>query len=520
MPHIPEHEDVPIQDVVGDLVNAPSLPAGTEIVPELLKPGEGEFLQDAPTLDTGGLGLTAPTIAAPSVESEFGIADAIPTITAPTVDVPTQLADTLGITPEAAQFLASIISPDQLQQIIAPPIDVEATTAAGVSPSEAAQVDPSLLTPAQIQESLVSTELGKLLDFKAGDVPKEFKGAVLEATALANARGLGASTIAAEAIAAGLVNAALPIAQGNADIRLRSMLSNQGAENAAKQFNATSQNQVRQFYDSLNTQINLFNASELNRIALETSITQAQLDFATQNANAQQQLQAALSNQAAQNVAKQFNAASRNQVQQFYDSLSAQIDQFNATETNRINLQTGLTNAQLSINAQITNAQNSLAAATTEAELTAASERLESQLGLQAALESARLFAQIEQFNSTLKDARERFNIDNQLIIDQSNTQWRRVINTANTAEINAANQANAANLLNLSNFALSALWQEFRDEAFWSYTSGENQLDRAHNLAIAAFDRQTLFDTIDEQQEAALFEQIGQFALNLIGNL
>ena len=72
------------------------------------------------------------------------------------------------------------------------------------------------------------------------------------------------------------------------------------------------------------------------------------------------------------------------------------------------------------------------------------------------------------------------------------------MINTENTAAINAANQANAMNLLSLSNFALSAMWQEFRDEAFWAWTSGENELDRAHNLAIAAFNRQTLFDQID----------------------
>ena len=405
----------PVQDVVGDLVNAPSLPAGTEIVPELLTPGDEDFLQPAPTLDPN-LAATAPTVTPPTVESQFDVGGSVGDITAPQLDVDAQTAE--AIDPDAREIVST--------------------------------VDPSLLTPEQIESALVSTELSKLLDFEAGDVPKEFKGAVLEATAAANARGLGSSTIAAEAIAAGLVNAALPIAQGNSQVRLSSMLSNQAAENVAKQFNATSANQVRQFYDSLKTQ----------------------------------------------------------------------IDQFNASETNRINLQTALSNAQFDINAQITNAQNDLAAATTEAELSAASKRLESQLSLQAALQNAQLLAQIEQFNTGLTDSRQRFNIDNQLIIDQSNTQWRRMINTENTAAINAANQTNAANLLSLSNFALSALWQEFRDDAFWAYTSGENQLDRAHNLAIAAFDRQTLFDQIDEETEAKLFEQIGQFALNLIGNL
>lgn len=415
MTHILGHiDEQPVEDLVGNLVNAPSLPAGTEIVPELLEPGADEFLQPAPVLDTG-LAATAPTIAAPEVEGQFDVGGAVGDITAPQLDVEAQTAE--------------VLDPNQQQ---------------------AATFEASLLTPEQIQNALVSTELSKLLDFEAGDVPAEFKGAVLQATAAANARGLGSSTMAAEAIAAGLVNAALPIAQGNSQVRLNAMLSNQAAENAAKQFNATSTNQVRQFYDSL----------------------------------------------------------------------KSQIDQFNASETNRINLQTSLSQAQFDINAQITNAQNDLAAATTEAELSAASERLESQLSLQAAMESAQLFAQIEQFNTALTNSRQQFNIGNQLLIDQSNTQWRRMVNTENTAAINATNQANAQNLLSLSNFALSALWQEFRDEAYWAWTSGENTIDRAHNLAIAAFDRQTLFDQIDEAQEAALFEQIGQFALNLLGNL
>ena len=206
MPHIPEHieDTIPVEDLVGNLVNQPSLPPGTEIVPELLEPGADEFLQPAPVLDTG-LAATAPIVTAPGVESQFDVGGAVQDVTAPQLDVDAQTAEVLD--PNAQQ---------------------------------AAQFEASLLTPEQIESALVSTELSKLLDFEAGDVPKEFKGAVLEATAAANARGLGSSTIAAEAIAAGLVNAALPIAQGNSQIRLSSMLSNQAAERADKSVNTAS----------------------------------------------------------------------------------------------------------------------------------------------------------------------------------------------------------------------------------------------------------------------------------------
>ena len=402
-----------IQDTIGGLVNTPSLPPGTEITPELLTPGEDEFLPPATELDTGLGAAPPPPITAPDTETEFDVGGAVGDVSAPGVDV-------------------------------------DAESAESIPAQEAATFEASLLSDEQIEAALVSTELAKLLDFEAGDVPKQFQGAILAATAAANARGLGASTIAAEAIAAGLVNAALPIAQGNAQIRLNAMLSNQGAENAALQFNAESTNQVAQFYDSLATQ----------------------------------------------------------------------IDQFNVSEENRINLETELAEAQFDIQANIANIQNDLAAATTEAELSAASERLDSELALQASIESAQLIAQTDQFNADLANGREEFNIGNQLIIDQSNAEWRRIINTASTAAINAANATNAANLLNMSNFALANLWQEFRDEAFWAWTAGENETDRAHNLALAAFERSVIFDQLDAAQQSEFYSLVGAFTTNVFDEL
>ena len=98
--------------------------------------------------------------------------------------------------------------------------------------------------------------------------------------------------------------------------------------------------------------------------------------------------------------------------------------------------------------------------------------------------------ATLDQFNAGLQDQRDRFNVENQRIIDQSNVEWRRAINTANTAEVNAANQINAQNALDLSNYAMNALWQQWRDEASWAQTEGENAKNRAHNLAVAAMER------------------------------
>ena len=127
--------------------------------------------------------------------------------------------------------------------------------------------------------------------------------------------------------------------------------------------------------------------------------------------------------------------------------------------------------------------------------------------------------AAISQFNATLADARQRFNVENQRIIDQSNVNWRRQINTANTAAVNAANETNAMNLLNLSNFALSSVWQQWRDEASWVNAASENEANRNHNLAIAALERTTTFDLQNSAQKSALYAMLGQFGMSVFSN-
>ena len=105
-------------------------------------------------------------------------------------------------------------------------------------------------------------------------------------------------------------------------------------------------------------------------------------------------------------------------------------------------------------------------------------------------------------------------------MIDQSNVTWRRQVNTANTASINAANQTDAQNLLNISNFALSALWQQWRDEASWVNTASENARDRAHNVAMAALERETEIALLNESSKDALNQMIGSIGFDIIGSV
>ena len=201
-----------------------------------------------------------------------------------------------------------------------------------------------------------------------------------------------------------------------------------------------------------------------------------------------------LSDQAAQNASRQFNATSENQVNQFYDNLSSQILQQNAARSDAMNQFALAEKNKISA----INANNQVAVDKANADRQ----------------------TQINTFNANLVDQRERFNVDNQRVIDQSNVQWRRSVNTANTAVVNATNQLNAQNLLNISNFALSAMWQQWRDEASWVNSSSQNELQRAHNAALAAIERSTTLDLADEASKEKFYTMLGRFGLKVIDNM
>lgn len=189
-------------------------------------------------------------------------------------------------------------------------------------------------------------------DFEQG-TPPWASGAMRAASAQMQARGLGASSIAGAAIVQSAMEAALPIAQQDAatfaqremenlsneqqtrilktQFRFQSILEDQAAENAAKQFNASSENQVNMFREELKSQVSQFNAGQVNAM-----------------------LQ---SNQDAKNAAKQFNETLKNQREQFNSEMSLVIAQANAQW--RQNIETVNTATQNQINmdsAKIANA--------------------------------------------------------------------------------------------------------------------------------------------------------------------
>ena len=393
----------------------------------------------------------------------------------------------------------------------------------------AEQIQAAEATPTE--KATVQGQIANLTaNFDSTNPPAWAAGAIRGVQAAMQQRGIGASSIAGQALVQAAMESALPIAQADATTfaqfeaqnlsnrQARAMLAAQQratfigqefdqefqarVQNAAKisdiaNLNFTAEQQVQLENSRIANTMNLQNLSNSQALVMAEASALAQLDTANlnnrqqaavQNAQnflnmemtnvsnqqqtelfkAQQRTQALFTDQAAENATRQFNASSQNQVDQFFANLSTQAAQFNATQMN----------AQAQFNAGQTNV--------------------------------------IERFNAELNNQRDQFNAQNRLVIDQSNAQWRRQIATADTATTNRVNELNATNLLNISNTAYNNLWQYFGDTMEWAWTSAENELNRYADMAIANLNADTQSEVAKRGESTAAGSAIG----SLIGTL
>ena len=419
------------------LLSTPTLPTGTSIAPTLQTVQTGE-LQATPGV-TGTIAATTPT------------ATTAPTITAAT-------APTAGqVTAPTAQS-ASQMTAAQVGSAI-PTATAQTGTVTAPMTAQTGTIVSDATTKGQLEglQQEISTALAQ-----GTAMPVWARGAAEATRAAMQARGMGASSMMAEALAEGIMKSAVPIAASDAATYKEMIFQNLNNRQQAALTNANNYFQMDMANLSNKQQTSLANLSTRHAFLL--------------------------SDQAASNAASQFNATSTNQVNQFYDGLTSQLAEQNAARGDAMNKFANEESNKISA----INAQNTI--------------------GVDEA--DANRQATINQFNSTLSDARQRFNVENQRVIDQSNVQWRRALNTANTAATNATNQLNAQNMLDMSNYALSGLWQQWRDEADWVNSASENALARAHNAALAALERTTELDLADESKKSKMYELLGKFGI------
>jgi len=404
---------------------------------------------------------------------------------------------------------------------------VDAAKAAALT----AQTQAAAATANPSAQTMVANQLdGLMQQFQGANPPAWAAGAMRAATAAMAARGLGASSLAGQAIVQAAMESALPIAQADAqtiasfeaqNLSNRQQASMLAAEQRAKfmgqEFdqtfqakvmnaskisdianqNFTAEQQVQLENSRAVNTMNLQNLSNRQALVMAEAAALAQLDTANlnnrqqaavQNAQnflqvdmanlsnrqqtdlfkAQQRVQALFTDQAAENAARQFNASSQNQVDQFFANLSSQVGQFNATQQN----------AQAQFNAGQANT--------------------------------------IARFNAELNNQRDQFNAQNQLVIAQANAQWRRQIATADTAAINRANELNASAVLGISKQAYDNLWGYYADTMEWAWTSAENNAERLVQMAIAELDAKARKDLGKMQIDAEESGAIGGFIMDM----
>jgi len=341
---------------------------------------------------------------------------------------------------------------------------------------------------------------GLMQQFEGGNTPAWAAGAMRAANAALASRGLGASSMAGQAVIQAAMESALPIAQVDASTFAQfegQNLSNRqqtalfaaqqrasflGQEfdqnfqtrvmNAAKvsdiaNMNFTAEQNIAMENSRIVNTVNLENLSNRQAMTMAKAAALANLDMANlsnrqqaavQNAQAflqmdmanldnrqqatmfraQSNVQALFTDQAAKNAARQFNASSENQTNQFFADLSSRVSMFNAEQGN----------AMKQFNAGEINTNR--------------------------------------RFNAQLRTQRDQFNANNSLVIAQANAQWRQNVATINTAAQNTANLESARARNGLTTQALDNIWQNERDIMAFAFTALESERDRAAELFLA----------------------------------
>ena len=308
-------------------------------------------------------------------------------------------------------------------------------------------------TKYQVEQLMAALDSG-------AELPPWAAPAVRKARGIMNQRGLSSSSMAAAAMVQAMMESSIPIAQSDAQAHATIQLQNLNNEQQTALANAaTIAAMDRQNLD------NRMKAAQQNAASfLQMDMANLTNRQATETLNYQTQAQALFTDQAAANAASQFNATTQNQVNQFYDQLGATV------ATNNANRQAAMDQ----FNVDQTNS--------------------------------------IAKYNAKLQDAREKFNSTMQQQIEQSNVLWRRTLNTENTAEQNNANRINAASILGITTASQANLWQKYRDDVHYAFTSTENAAQRAQQLALTTLQNSFSKDMFDMEIDAEAEKAIGTY--------
>jgi len=376
---------------------------------------------------------------------------------------PTPSSPSLGQIDATTTIAPSVGTATTSQIDTTPQIDmtgVQGTVSTGAVATAATQeLDEKATTQYQLGQLLGSIEEGKPMPAWAAPAVRKVAGVM-------QARGLGASSMAAAAMTQAVMESGVVIASQDANKYATIQLQNLNNQQQTALTNAATFAAMDKANLSARLQGAVTNAQNL--LATETKNLDARQQGNTLTYNAL--TQALFKDAAEDNARKQFNAKNEIQVEEFFANLGSQVDTANK---NRIA-------ATAQFNAGEVNAQ--------------------------------------AQFNTAMRDNREKFNANMQFAVDQSNVQWRRQVNTAATAVQNETNRINVANAYNSSQNALNNLWQKYRDNAAWNFQKTESYMQRQHEVGIMAMEFANTKALYSQQQKDNLALGIGNWIAAWMG--
>ena len=461
-------------------------------------------VQQMPTPTTMTPGTMTPDTAAGNIAAETAKLTAAQGAIRSGAIIPAEQQTTSAVSNvKEAQGTAIQIDGPEARKIKTDPITGESEIISGAADAQTAAAFTEAKQHAEATPTKQATVQGQLeglmAQFDGGATPSWAAGAMRAATSAMISRGLGASSIAGQAIVQAAMESALPIAQVDAQVRAqfeaqnlsnrqqRAMLAAQQratfigqefdqefqsrVQNASRladiaNMNFTAEQQIALEDSRAANTVQLSNLSNSQAMVMAEAAALSQLDMANlsnrqqtsvQNAQnflqmdmtnlantqqtevfkTQQNIQGLFTDQAARNASEQFNATSENQTNQFFANLSAQASQFNSAQQNAMN----------QFNVSATNAMT--------------------------------------QFNSEVQQQRDLFNAQNGLVIAQANAQWRQNLATVNTAAENQANMDFAKTINAMSMKNLDEIWQRERDIMSFAFTSDQSAMDRSLQIIM-----------------------------------
>jgi len=382
------------------------------------------------------------------------------------------------------------------------------------------------------EEMTTQGQLNKLLtNFDAGNPPPWAAASMRGVTAQLAARGLGASSMAGQAIVQATLEAALPIAATDAKVFETMGLQNlSNRQQTAMVLGEQRAKFLGQEFDQ-NFQTKVLNAARIADIA-DKNFT-ADVTIALENARLTSTMDLQnLSNRQALVLAKTAQVANletanlNNRQQVAVENAKAFLTLDVKNLDNR--QQTALFKAKEIADSIITDTAAANAAKATNAANALEADKINAQLALSASQYNATEKNKVAMFNKSAADElikfnaqeandRAEFNANLSTQINIANAKLLADVSTANTREINAMAAVNAKNATDLSASTYAQLSQTYRDQLETAWKTSDNALMRANEISKVTITANATKYAGDAAADAAYYAALGSLSAALL---